>query len=156
MWHYGRGKVKNWKENTVQNTPVTPLYLMCLNPASADLYYNSYNELSAGHWGGVGHNELPSSDGTKHDRGWYQGKNGQGLKGSNRSICPITEFLRHKCLYLIIFEAWSFHTSSQGIWLLFLKTIQSNHIYWLMMKMYFIMRIFIQRKHFEHLYFHTI
>ena len=156
MWHGGKGKVKYWKENTVQNTPVTPLYLMCLNPVSADLYYNSYNELSAGHWGGVGHNELSSSDGTKHDRGWYQGKNGQGLNGSNRSFCSITEFLRHKCLYLIIFEAWSFHTSSQGIWLLFLKTIQSNHIYWLMMRMYFIMRIFIQRKHFEHLYFHTI
>ena len=101
---------------------------MCLNPVSADLYYNSYNELFAGHWGGVGHNELASSDGTKHDRGWYQGKNGQGLNGSNRSFCSITEFLRHKCLYLIIFEAWSFHTSSQGIWLLFLKTIQSNHI----------------------------
>ena len=69
MWHHEKGKVKNWKENTLQNTPVNPLYLMCLNPVSADLYYNSYNELSAGHWGGVGHNELASSDGTKHDRG---------------------------------------------------------------------------------------
>ena len=61
---------------------------MWLCPVWADLYYNSYNELSVGHWGGVGHNELASSDGTKHDRGWYQGKNGQGLNGSNRSICP--------------------------------------------------------------------
>ena len=69
MWHRGKCKVKNWKENTVQNTQVNPLFLMWLNPLSADLYYNSYNELSAGHWGGVGHNELTSSDGTKHDRG---------------------------------------------------------------------------------------
>ena len=69
MWHHGKGKVKNWKENTVQNTSVNPLYLMCLNPVSADLYQSSYNELPAGHGGGVGHNELTSSDGTKHDRG---------------------------------------------------------------------------------------